>query len=65
MTVFADSLERQGVSPALARGYARAFAIADSDEKRERIIDNLNLSHPMIALAVYGQAMYEGGAING
>ncbi len=56
--MLADLLIRQGVSPALAIAYAKAFRLADNHEKRQRIIDNLNLSHPMVAMAIYGDSTH-------
>lgn len=55
---FAERLAAAGMNPGLANAYAKAWEAADNNEKRQRIIDNLNLSHQMIGLAYYGDAMY-------
>lgn len=56
--MFASLLVRRGASPVLANAYAKAFATADNGEKRQRIVENLNLSHPMIGMALYGDQVY-------
>lgn len=56
--LFSALLTKQGMSPALAIAYAKAFRAADTPNKRERIIENLNLSHAMVAVALYAYGTY-------
>jgi hypothetical protein len=59
INAFASALVGQGLNPALANGYAKAFRVADTPDRQEKVIENLNLSHPMIGLALYGDAVHE------
>lgn len=58
---FADLLARRGIDLALCNAYAKAFRQAGSAERRQRIIDRLDLSHPMTGMALYGDDAYPEG----